>query len=230
MIRVVALETSTWWGGVALVAASAEGRAETVAEAGIRVADSHAAHLLRLLDALMAEAGWGRGSVDLYAATRGPGSFTGIRIGLGTVRGLAIAAGRGAIGIGTLEALAEAHGPDTRERVPLMDAGRGEVYGARYDTQGSPPLEREAPWLGSPERALGVGDEPVLLGPGVALHADRLRGAGYRGPLRAVPTSVAAAVGRLALSRRAQAGGPHDGLAPVYLRPPDAEATTRRAS
>ncbi|HET9299547.1 MAG TPA: hypothetical protein VFO11_06350, partial [Candidatus Polarisedimenticolaceae bacterium] len=59
MIRAVALDTTTWWGGVALVAASASSM-ETIAEAGLRVADSHAAHLLRLLEALLAEAGWER--------------------------------------------------------------------------------------------------------------------------------------------------------------------------
>ena len=143
MIRAVGLDTTTWWGGVALVAGSDDG-AQTVAEAGVRVDDSHAAHLLRLLDALMVEAGWARTSVDLYAATHGPGSFTGIRIGLGTVRGLALAAGRAALGVGTLEAMAEAHGPDSRDRVPVLDAGRGEVYAARYDATGSPPEEREA--------------------------------------------------------------------------------------
>jgi tRNA threonylcarbamoyladenosine biosynthesis protein TsaB len=229
MIRVVALDVTTWWGGVALVAAEQDGVARTVAEAGIRVGDSHAAHLLRLLETLMAEAGWGRDVVDLYAATRGPGSFTGIRIGLGTVRGLALAAGRGALGIGTLEALAEAHGPAQGERVPVLDAGRGEVYAARYDAEGSPPEEREAPWLGPPGRLLASGPEAVLFGPGLAAHATALRAAGFHGPLAAAPTSVAAAAGRLALLRRDLAGRAEDGLAPVYLRPPDAEAPTRRA-
>jgi tRNA threonylcarbamoyladenosine biosynthesis protein TsaB len=229
MIRAVALDTATWWGGVALVTESEAGRAETVAEAGILVRDSHAEHLLRLLETLMAEAGWGRRSVDLYATSHGPGSFTGIRIGLGTVRGLALAADRAALGVGTLEAMAEAYGPDTRERVPLLDAGRGEVYAARYDPAGTPPVEREAPWLGAPERALAGTSETVLFGPGLTLHAGRLRAAGWTGPPGAAPSSIAAAVGRLALPRRARAGGPEDGLAPVYLRPPDAEAQTRRA-
>lgn len=228
MIRAVGLDTTTWWGGVALVAGSDDGGAQTIAEAAIRVGDSHAAHLLRLLEALMAEAGWERTSVDLYASTHGPGSFTGIRIGLGTVRGLALAADRPALGVGTLEAMAEAHGPDVRERVPVLDAGRGDVYAARYDAGGSPPGEREAPWLGRPERLLAVGASAVLFGPGIAVHASTLRSLGWSEAAGATPCSIAAAVARLALPRRAHAGTAEDGLAPVYLRPPDAEAGTRR--
>jgi tRNA threonylcarbamoyladenosine biosynthesis protein TsaB len=227
MIRAVALDTTTWWGGVALVASNDQGEAHTVAEAGVRVTDSHAAHLLRLLEALMAEAGWDRASVDLYAASHGPGSFTGIRVGLGTVRGLALAADRAALGVGTLEAMAEAHGPDTRDRVPVLDAGRGEVYGARYDAAGSPPGEHDAPWLGSPERLLEGGADVVLFGPGLSVHAAHLRARGWRGTPGTSPTSIAAAVARLAMFRRGRAGSAGDGLAPLYLRPPDAEARTR---
>jgi len=224
MIRALALDTTTWWGGVALVAATDAGM-ETIAEAGLRVPDSHAAHLLRLLDSLLAEAGWERTAIDLYVATHGPGSFTGIRIGLGTVRGLALAAGREAVGVGTLESMAEAHGPDERDRVPVLDAGRGEVYAARYDAAESPPLEREAPWVGSPARLLR-GDAPsVLFGPGVATHAATLRTLGWTGHAASPPTGVAAAAARLGLRRRTGAEG--DGLTPLYLRPADAEAGTR---
>jgi tRNA threonylcarbamoyladenosine biosynthesis protein TsaB len=223
MIRAVGLDTTTWWGGVALVAATESG-AETVAEAGLRVTDSHAAHLLRLLETLLAEAGWERSAVDLYVATHGPGSFTGIRIGLGTVRGLALAAGREAVGVGTLEAMAEAHGPDVRERVPVLDAGRGEVYAARYDAAGAPPEEREAPWVGNPARLLQGETPSVLFGPGLAAHAAALRKLGWSGGAAHPPTGVAAAAARLGLPRR---GTARDGLAPLYLRPADAEAGTR---
>jgi len=228
MTRAVALDTTTWWGGVALVAKTDAGT-ETVAQAGLHVRHSHAAHLLRLLEALLAEAGWERSSIDLYVATHGPGSFTGIRIGLGTVRGLALAAERQALGVGTLPAMAEAHGPDVRERVPVLDAGRGEVYAARYDAAGTPPMEREAPWVGSPTRLLSAEAPSVLFGPGVAPHAAVLRARGWSGPAAALPTDVAAAAARLALDRltRGEVLSENDGLAPLYLRLADAEAGTR---
>ncbi len=224
MSRLVAVDTSCWWGGVALLETGSAGACRVVAEAGLLVSDSHAAHALALLGALLAEAGWSRSDVDAYAATRGPGSFTGIRVGLGTIRGLGLAASRPCIGIGTLEAMAEAFGPAAGERVPLISAGRGEVYGARYDAASSPPVEIVPPWLGPPERALEAGGgEAVLFGPGVEAAASAMRGKGWRGPAWRTPTSVAAAAGRLALIRIASGAADGEGLSPLYLRPPDAE-------
>lgn len=221
MIRIAAVDTSTWWGGAALVQAEG-GRSEVVAEIGLRVRDSHAAHLLALLDRLLEEAGWSRSGVDVWVATRGPGSFTGLRIALGTVAGLGLSSGRPCLGVGTLEALAEAHGPAEGERVPLLDAGRGEVYGARYDAGSSPPREIVSPWLGPREGALagGVG-VPVLLGPAAApLPGARVSGRQVRG--------VAAAAASLAAVRVGAGAADGDGMSPLYLRPPDAELPTRR--
>lgn len=230
MIRLVAFDTSSWWSGVALLEAAApESRPEIIAEAGLLVRDSQSIHLLRLLDRLVAEAAWPRTSVDAYAATRGPGSFTGLRVGLGTIRGLALASTRPAIGVGTLVAMAEAFGAAQGDRSPLIDAGRGEVFGARFDPSASPPLERIAPWIGPAERALeGEGAAPVLFGSGARAHGDRLRSAGYDGSIPDAPRSVAAAAGRLALLRLA-AGAPNgEGLSPAYLRPADAETKARK--
>jgi tRNA threonylcarbamoyladenosine biosynthesis protein TsaB len=220
-MRAVALDGATPWGGVALVEMGADGPV-AVGEAGLLLSGSHATHLLPLLDALIGEAGWRRGSVDLWVATRGPGSFTGLRVGLGTVRGLSLGSGRPCLGVGTLEAMAEAWGPAHAERVPMLVAGRGEVFAARYDPTGSPPVERAAPWMGRPERAVeGAG---VLFGPGAVAHRERLRAAGHDGPLGQGPWSIAAGAGRLALLRLAGGWkGEDDGMSPLYLRPPDAE-------
>jgi tRNA threonylcarbamoyladenosine biosynthesis protein TsaB len=227
MRRVVALETSTWWGGVALLE-ERDGHPTVTAEAGLRAGSSHADHLLVLLEVLRAEAGWARSSVDAYAATRGPGSFTGLRVGLGTIRGLAIGAGRPCYGVGTLLAMAEALGPADRDRAPLLEAGRGEVYGARYDPASSPPVVVTPPWLGAPERVLEPGlAEPVVFGTGAESHFGRLISAGWQGVPRRTPTSPAAATGRLALSRMAAGAEPGEGMSPVYLRPPDAELKRR---
>lgn len=228
MTRVVALDTSTWWGSVALVeGGDAPGRRVSVAEAGLRVTESHAVHVLALLDVLLREADWSLGRVDAFAATRGPGSFTGIRVGLGTIRGLGIASGRPCIGIGTLEALAEALGPADAERVPLIPAGRGEVYGARYDPGSTPPVEIVPPWLGEPRRVFDGGrGVPVVFGPGA--DAETLREAGRGAILRDAPPSIAAATGRLALLRLGAGALDGEGMSPVYLRPPDAEVAGAR--
>ena len=221
MTRVLALDASTGWGSVALVSGEAPPREPlVVAELGIAARTSHSAHLLRWIDRLLAEAGWDKSSVELYAATRGPGSFTGIRVGLGTVRGLSLATGRGCRGVTTLEALAEAHGPAAGERLPLIDAGRGELFGARYDARSSPPVELEPPWVATRETALegraGAG-RLLIPAPGTDLAGLQGEGATVARP----PRSIAAAVGRLVLldaGTPAEAGQP---LAPLYVRPPD---------
>ena len=224
MKRVAAFDASTWWGGVALVESDGESGCNLIAEWGLHVTDSHAAHLLQGLEHLLQQAGWERGTLDAFAAARGPGAFTGVRVALGTVRGLALAAGRACVGVDTLQALAEASGPAEADRVPLLDAGRGEVYGARYDAAGSPPVELRAPWLGPPEQVLeqGAGGGAVLIGPGAELTGTTLARVGWSGTFRRLPTSVAAGVGRIALSRLAQGDTGEDGMSPLYLRPPDA--------
>jgi tRNA threonylcarbamoyladenosine biosynthesis protein TsaB len=222
--RILSMDAATLWGGVALVLVGPEGRPTVVAEAGLLSSQSRAPHLLTLADAVLAEAGWARTSIDGFAATRGPGSFTGLRVALGTVSGLALSSGRPAFGIGTLEAMAELEGEAGGPRVPLLDARRGEVYGAVYDASGSPPGEIVPPWVGAPERALAIaGSDAVLFGSGTVEHASRLADAGWKGIPRARTQGFAGAAGRLAALRwmRGDRGG--EGMSPLYLRPADAE-------
>jgi len=224
---VVAVDTSTWWEGVALIEA---GRSTvTVSERRFEVSDSHSVHLLARLERQLADAGWERSSVDAWVATRGPGSFTGLRVGLGTILGLGLASGRPCIGVGTLDSMAEALGPVEGDRVPLLDAGRDEAYGARYDATSSPPVELDAPWLGSPERAVGA-PPAVVFGPGATRYRDRLEAAGWRGAVHTEQVPVAAGAGRLGLHRLASGElGGSEGLTPLYLRPPDAELKRGKA-
>lgn len=225
-MRLLAIDTSTWWCGVALLDGDGEG-ARLVVELGARVQESHAARALSFVEAALAAAGWTKRSIDAYAAVRGPGSFTGIRVALGLVRGLAIAAGRPCIGVGTLEAMAEAVGPAAVDRVPLIDAGRGEVYGARFAASGSPPPVLVAPWVGDPARAIDPSAAAVIFGDGGAAHSSRLREAGYQGAIGKPPTDVAAGAGRIALARLASASAGEIDFAPLYIRPSDAEVKIR---
>jgi len=193
-----------------------------VAEYGARVDGSQAERLLSWIEQLLAEAGWSKTSLDAYAVTRGPGSFTGVRVGLGTIRGLSLAAGRPCFGVTTLEAIVEAHGPADLERIPLMDAGRGELYAARYDADSSPPVELEAAWIGAAPLVLaraGASRGLVLRGPGLQLELPP------DAPLT-MPGSttecLAGAAGRLVAYRVARGTDSPEPLAPLYLRLPDA--------
>ena len=217
-MRLLAMDASTWWGGVALLEVR-EGMPRLVAEIGVHVEGSHAARLLPLVEGLLATAAWPRNSIDAYAAVRGPGSFTGVRVALGLMSGFALVAGRPCVGVGTLHAMAEAHGPAAADRVPLLDAGRGEVYGARFDAGSCPPLELRGAWVGDPVQAIESGAALVLFGEGARVHEARLREAGFAGPIGRAGTSVAAAAGRIALSQLAAGTVAAGEVAPLYVRP-----------
>jgi len=223
MMRLLAIDTSTWWGVAALVE-TADGGPRLIAEIGLRVEDSHAAHALAIVEALLAAAAWDKSSLDAYVAVRGPGSFTGIRVAMGLARGLGLAARRPCIGIGTLDAMAEAFGPASAERVPLLDAGRGEVYGARFDAASTPPRALEEPWVRTPEAVL-AGGPGIVFGSGAERHGEALRAAGYREVIGRPPTSVAAGAARIASSLPVDTGDRD--FTPLYVRPADAELPRR---
>ncbi len=225
-MRLLAIDASTWWGGAALLEAH-EGEPQLVAEIGVHVEDSHAARLLPLVQGLLATVAWPKTSLDAYAAVRGPGSFTGIRVALGLMSGFALAAERPCVGVGTLHAMAEAHGPAGSDRVPLLDAGRGEVYGGRFSPGGSPPSELRPVWVGDPALAIERGVDVVVFGNGARIHEARLREAGYAGPIGWAPTSVAAAAGRIALAKVLSGTVDSKELSPLYVRPADAETKLR---
>lgn len=219
MRRLLALDTSTWWAGVALIEAG-----EVTIERRRHVTDSHAARLLPLVDETLAEAGWDRSTLDAFAAVRGPGSFTGIRVGLGLLRGFALASGRPCIGVGTLEAMAEDRGPAGGARIPVLDASRGEVFAAVFEPSGSPPPEVRGPWLGSPaDVAEAAPPGSVLFGAGADRYARTLAAPGLVVEQGRCGCAVAGAAGIVAW-RRMIAGAPHGAdVEPLYLRPADAE-------
>jgi tRNA threonylcarbamoyladenosine biosynthesis protein TsaB len=217
--RVLAVDTSTWWGGAALVEQDLERGCRTVAEIGVQVRDSHATRLLGWVEGLLAEAGWSREDLDAYAATLGPGSFTGIRVGLGFLRGLAVATSRPIVGVKTLEAIAQAHGPAEGDRIALLDASRGQLYAAVYDATSDPPVEkldaRICPCEPFPAELAAPGSVAIPA-PGTPVPGTLPSGVRRAAPAHA----IAAAAGSLALERLAS-GRPLDPLAPLYIRPPD---------
>ena len=221
MTRLLAIDTSTARGRVALV----EGHGEAVrniVEIDECMELSHATHLIALIDRALAQGGWSKTQLDALAVVRGPGSFTGVRIALGTVQGLALACACPCVGVHTLEAMAEASGACPADRVALLGAGRGELYHARFDAAGSPPAEIAAPSL---IRAESLWDDP----PGYILWADGVEPPAHIDVSagRAAATGTAAAAGRIALLRDLREGSVAP-LSPLYVRPSDAELQRRR--
>lgn len=233
MTRVLAFDHATGWSGLALVEADARGDVTVVAEQGVWRTEARADQLAMRAERLLADAGWSRTSIDVFAATRGPGSFTGLRVALGTVRGLCLAADRPGIGVGTLEAMVEAHGPAELDRLAVLDAGRGEFFVARFDPVASPPQSIEAPELLDPSALLlGCATLPAVLIPG-ARSTQGSRPTAETAVARpsrwaAAPRGGAAAAGTIALSRGAvTAADGHDTLTPLYVRLPDAVVKQR---
>jgi tRNA threonylcarbamoyladenosine biosynthesis protein TsaB len=228
---VLSFDTSTPMSAVGWAELDASGsRPEAVRFASF-VAPAEPGHAETLLDRMLAalsSGGFALKDVELLAFGRGPGTFTGLRIGLGTAKGLALAFGTKLVGISSLEALALSAGSNGLV-APLIDARRGELYAALYDvrTEGATLVAGEQ--VVRPE---GLAD---LLRPHAAAGPIRFVGNGARrypeavralGELAPLDASVADPL-RLALAGalRFLARGADDPLAlePSYLREPDAK-------
>ena len=165
--------------------------------------------------------------VDAYAVATGPGSFTGLRIGIATMQGLAFAASKPLIGVSGFDALAQlATGSVDRvtwQIATWVDAWRGEVFAARYEGG----IQVEAPTVEAPRAILARINHPTLfVGDAVPIYKDVIaRELGERAEFAepAVPM-LAGAVAQIA-AKLVQAGhtpGP-EAIRPLYVRRPDAE-------
>lgn len=105
--------------------------AESYADIGL----THSQTLMTLVDEVFRRAGLAPSDVDYYAVTDGPGSFTGLRIGMGTVKGLAMGAGKPCVAVSTLQALAWNVAGSSRTAVAVCDARRGRVYHAAFSVE-----------------------------------------------------------------------------------------------
>ena len=126
MTRIVALDTASEHGSLALVQDGV-----VVEETALSAPEGFGQVLFPALERLMARHGWRHETVTGYAAGSGPGSFTGVRVALAAIKGLAEAAGARAAAVSNLEAMAT-YGSGAI-RAPFCDARRGQIYGAVFD-------------------------------------------------------------------------------------------------
>lgn len=190
----------------------------------------HATRLLAEIERAAAAAG-GWGAVDLLAVGLGPGTFTGLRVGIATARGLSLSLGLPVRGVCTLDALAagigEAGAPG--ERLAVLDGWRGEVFAALYDAGGELIWE---PTVLRPEelaeRVAALAEPPSVAGSGAVRFRQELARGGVRIPDDSDPVHRVAARHVCALAATSTDAEDRDGLAPIYLRPPDAERWRER--
>ena len=227
-MRVLAVDTATSSCSVAITDGD-----RLLSETTLVSAETHSRHLASLIEALTQTAGLSLEQMEGFAVSRGPGSFTGLRIGIGTIKGLAVAGNRPMVGVSTLAALAWQVGPTDHLICPMIDARRNEVYAAiyRWNPQGPEPLSAEQ--VAAPEKVLATIEQPcTFIGTGAAAYRERIVDtAGHRALF--VPSSLnvirAAAVAVIG-ARRLSAGDSDDieRFVPTYLRRSDAEL--KRAS
>jgi tRNA threonylcarbamoyladenosine biosynthesis protein TsaB len=218
-LLLLALDTATERGSLALLADD-----QVVAEFTLDTPGSFLVHLLPALDVLLAQAGHTLTELEAICVSQGPGNFTGLRLGLATAQGLALALNIPAVPVPTLEVLAAPFAGHPHPVAALADAKRQEVYVERFDCRGKFPEP-----LNESER-LAIADLPSLLqppllltGPGLRPHLDFLTGHLAPGVELAAPElwlPQAAMVGRLG-RRRLSLGltVPPPQLTPLYLRP-----------
>jgi tRNA threonylcarbamoyladenosine biosynthesis protein TsaB len=183
----------------------------------------HQERLAPLVEAALAEAGLAPAALQRIAVTIGPGSFTGLRVGLAFAKAMALALDIPCLGLGTLEALAASAGAQGRV-ASVIDAKRGQVYMQAFHDGAplAPPEPLDVAAAMARLQALGFGESGLLTGSGAELLAQGLPGAQVR-PGSGVDVL---ALGRLALDRPSPVRRPQ----PLYLRAPDARTIAERAA
>lgn len=184
-----------------------------------RMRTGHAERLMAVIEAALGEAGAGYSDVSGIAVSIGPGSFTGIRVGVATARGLALGLGRPSVGVSTLEAIAASVDGGDRPVMVALEGGRGAIHAAVFDAGGAvlhPPASLDLAEAAGWAEALS----PVLAGNAAPRLAEVL-------PLPVLatePTADIAVFARLGAERLGT--GATEKPRPLYIRPPDAKPQT----
>jgi tRNA threonylcarbamoyladenosine biosynthesis protein TsaB len=195
---------------------------------------THSVRLMSMIRDALALADLGLKEIDGFGVTVGPGSFTGLRIGISTVKGLAFATAKPCAGISTLEALAYRCLPWRHPICTLMDARKGEVYSAFFRGSDGRLVRMGNERVDAPEEILrAIGSPHLLVGDAVEIYEDRIRAiVGDFAVLapRDLHFPRASVVARLARDWLQAAGRERPGrVVPHYIRQSDAELRIKAA-
>jgi tRNA threonylcarbamoyladenosine biosynthesis protein TsaB len=218
-MRALAIETSGSAGSLAIVEPGQILAQETFPH-GLK----HAAQMLPRLDALLRLRGWKPDHIEEIYVSVGPGSFTGLRIGITLAKTIALAVGAKLVAVPSPRVLAENAPPEALHLLIVLDARRGSVFTARYQRIDHAWTELEPAHLDRLTEALARAPRPVhLLGEGLSVHTPPID-PGIVVTERALWMPAAATVARLgaAMARAGDFTAP-DALVPLYLRQSEAE-------
>ncbi len=221
-MNVLAIDASTRMLSVCLAMDS--GRTESLLDVGL----THAERIIDLVDFCVTRANVEKSAIELVACAEGPGSFTGLRIGMATAKGIAAALGIPWVAVPTLDCLAWGLENTRGAVVPVIDARKGRYWAALYLSG-----ERQGDWLDISAEGLAAlmdrHEEVLVTGPNAgdfeALATER---SGITMDPRA-GTGAARGLAALALEAFGQRGGYPDSAGPLYLRPSEAEETALAA-
>jgi tRNA threonylcarbamoyladenosine biosynthesis protein TsaB len=225
-VIILALDTTTKSGSTAVVHDGMV-RVERAGDPSI----TYGERLPAELSTILAEAATRIEDVDLYAVAAGPGSFTGMRVGIATIQGLAMASGKRVVAVSALEALARAGLNAARPIATWMDAQRAEVFAALYAADGRDlliPAVAAAPAVVLDEwGAAATSLPPIFIGDGAVRHAGLVRTRLGPDVDIVTPPALAGLIGQIAAEQPERADLPH-AIVPIYVRKSDAELARAR--
>lgn len=168
-MRVLGIDTSTPCGGIGLI-----DHGKIISDYLLNIPVTHSERLLEAIEMVLKGARFKIENLDGWAISLGPGSFTGLRIGVSTVKGLALATEKPVAGVPTLDVLASQVTPTPHLICPILDAKKKEVYAAFYQYDQNHSLKRLTPYQSiRPEDLIKKIEAPtIFLGEGVNLYGE----------------------------------------------------------
>ena len=223
-MKILGIDTSTSCGGVGL--ADDQG---VIADTLLNLPVTHSERLLAAIGWVLDQSSCTLTDLNAIAISLGPGSFTGLRIGVSVVKGLAFATGLPVVGVSTLDVLAAQISPTSYTICPVLDARKAEVYTALYRYEGEDRVKRLTSYraMRPGELVAQIREKTIFIGDGTRTYGDYFRNtlpsfALFPAlPLRVPHGSVVATLGLELLQR----GETLDVSAfiPIYVRPSEAE-------
>ena len=169
-MKILAVDTATTSCSVAVV-----DKTSLLSEFTLDREETHSKHLMDMIQAVMRMAGLKLSDLDGFAVTRGPGSFTGLRIGISTIKGIAMASEKPVVGVSSLEVLARQVSYSRDLICPILDARKGEVYFSRFRNLNDHLIRQSKERVASPEKAVDDLDESCLfVGNGAFLYKEMI--------------------------------------------------------
>jgi tRNA threonylcarbamoyladenosine biosynthesis protein TsaB len=189
---------------------------------------THSRRLMNMVEAMVeSQAGINISDIDGFIAAKGPGSFTGLRIGIGVVQGLAFGVSKPAAGVSSLDGIGFRFSSSSMPVCVMMDAKRNEVYSALYEFRAGALSAKTQELVCSPETVLSSLRGPCFfVGSGALAYQDLIKESMGNDALFAQPgmdNVCAVALARPALENPAFFSQEHNRLVPTYLRKSDAE-------